>query len=416
MSPAATSARPARGDGWHIAKAQGLPKRYITSVQIDPSDPRTVYVTLGGYCAPLAAARARSARTPTSAAARLQVHRRRRDVPDISGNLPDIPANWTLVHDGQLLVATDLGVFVSSDTSGGRYEALGSGLPTAPVLSLELKPKASAGEPDTLVAATQGRGVYKLRVQGPGEAARRRPGPGARTGAKVKRAGRGLKLSFKRSVRKPVRSTSSSSRSAAGSWGSGSSRASRTPRRRSAGTGARTAGRQKVRDGIFMVRFRLKVSNGLIDNRRIDQVRRRAASPSAPPHYGREGCTLINSFKLERPVFGGTNRKSLGIAYRLLNPAKVTVTVKRGEKVVKRYTARTRRGNRTHRLRSRRRAASGATTRSRCGRSGVAARRRGRSRHGSSKADVTGPSLTSSTSMWAPKRPRRAPARSQKRS
>ena len=32
---------------------------------------------------------------------------------------------------------------------------------------------------------------------------------------------------------------------------------------------------QKVRDGIFMVRFRLKVSNGLIDNRRIDQVRKR---------------------------------------------------------------------------------------------------------------------------------------------
>ena len=50
-------------------------------------------------------------------------------------------------------------------------------------------------------------------------------------------------------------------------------------------------------------------------------------------------------------MFGGTNRKSLGIAYRLLNTAKVTVTVKRGKKVVKRYKARTRRGNRTHRLR-----------------------------------------------------------------
>ena len=38
---------------------------------------------------------------------------------------------------------------------------------------------------------------------------------------------------------------------------------------------------QKVRDGIFMVRFRLKVSNGLIDNRRIDRSASRAASPSA---------------------------------------------------------------------------------------------------------------------------------------
>ena len=55
-----------------------------------------------------------------------------------------------------------------------------------------------------------------------------------------------------------------------------------------------------------MVRFRLKVSNGLIDNRRIDQVRRKGRFSKRPPHYGREGCTLINSFKLERPVFGGT--------------------------------------------------------------------------------------------------------------
>ena len=33
---------------------------------------------------------------------------------DISGNLPDIPANWTAFHDGSVLVATDLGVYVQS--------------------------------------------------------------------------------------------------------------------------------------------------------------------------------------------------------------------------------------------------------------------------------------------------------------
>ena len=38
-------------DGWHIAAAQGLPERFITSVAIDPSDAtkKTVYATLGGY-------------------------------------------------------------------------------------------------------------------------------------------------------------------------------------------------------------------------------------------------------------------------------------------------------------------------------------------------------------------------------
>ena len=41
---------------------------------------------------------------------------------------------------------------------------------------------------------------------------------------------------------------------------------------------------QKVRDGSFMVRFRLKVSSGLIDNRRIDQVRKRGRFSKRPPH------------------------------------------------------------------------------------------------------------------------------------
>jgi hypothetical protein len=35
--------------GWHIASAAGLPNRYITSIAVDPADPKTIYVTLGGY-------------------------------------------------------------------------------------------------------------------------------------------------------------------------------------------------------------------------------------------------------------------------------------------------------------------------------------------------------------------------------
>jgi hypothetical protein len=267
---------------------------------------------------------------------------------DISGNLPDIPANWTLVRGGQLLVATNLGVFVSADANGGRYEALGSGLPTAPVFSLELKPKASPSEPDTLVAATQGRGVYKYAFKDPAKAC---TSGRALTGATVKRAGKGLKLSFERSVRKPV--TIDIFQQSIGRRVVGERLVARFKNARQAFRWNGRANRkgQKVRDGIFMVRFRLKVSNGLIDNRRIDQVRRKGRFSKRPPHYGREGCKLITSFKLERPVFGGTTRRSLGIAYRLLNTARVTVTVKRGKKVVERFKARTRRGDRTHRLR-----------------------------------------------------------------
>jgi len=106
-----------------------------------------------------------------------------------------------------------------------------------------------------------------------------------------------------------------------------------------------------VRDGVFMVRFRLRESNGLLDARRIDRVREGARWKRRPAHYGREGCALLRSFKLERPVFGGSNRRSLGIAYRLTQAARVTVTVRRGAKVIKRYRTVAREANRTHRLR-----------------------------------------------------------------
>src|SRR5439155_21587036 len=48
------SKRPARysTNGWHFARALGLPNRYITAVAIDPTDPKTVFVTLGGYLRP----------------------------------------------------------------------------------------------------------------------------------------------------------------------------------------------------------------------------------------------------------------------------------------------------------------------------------------------------------------------------
>src|SRR5205807_592104 len=36
-------------NGWHIAQHNGLPNRVISSIRMDPADPRTVYVRLAGY-------------------------------------------------------------------------------------------------------------------------------------------------------------------------------------------------------------------------------------------------------------------------------------------------------------------------------------------------------------------------------
>jgi hypothetical protein len=161
------------GGSWHVARAAGLPRRYITSVHVDPVDPGTVYVTLGGYSRRWLPVGALGESTRDVGVGHVFKSTDAGDTfTDVSGNLPDVPAESSLVRNGQLVVATDVGVFVAPGTAGGSYQQLGQGLPMAPVYSLELKPKATDAEPDTLVAATQGRGVYRYVFADPAKSAR----------------------------------------------------------------------------------------------------------------------------------------------------------------------------------------------------------------------------------------------------
>jgi len=59
----------------------------------------------------------------------------------------------------------------------------------------------------------------------------------------------------------------------------------------------------------------------------------------------------MTSFKLERPAFGGRRNRALGIAFRVARQGQVRVEVRRAGRVVRRFPARTRRANVTHRLR-----------------------------------------------------------------
>jgi hypothetical protein len=161
------------GRGWHQAKglcagcgtASGkLPKRYITSIQEDPKNPNTVYVTLGGYGRHWIPPGSFGERRANIGVGHVFVSHDHADhFTDITGNLPDITAEWTAVHNGKLLVATDLGVYIM--TSPGhpakhghrarapRYAVLGRGLPAAPVFTLRITP----GNPNKLLVATYGR-------------------------------------------------------------------------------------------------------------------------------------------------------------------------------------------------------------------------------------------------------------------
>ena len=162
-------AEPARmtSDGWHAVAAKGLPNRYITSVSMDPANPRTVYVTLGGY----------ANRQWLPPGSYLDENDTIDDghvfkstdggesFVDISGSLPDLPAFSLELSKGQLVVGTQLGPFLSKDTAGSVWVPL-PGVPSAVTTSIEVDP----ADAERLVIGTFARGVYEYRFSARGGA------------------------------------------------------------------------------------------------------------------------------------------------------------------------------------------------------------------------------------------------------
>lgn len=149
-------------DGWHIAAAAGLDQRYITSIEIDPADVRTIYVTLGGYYTALRPPGSHLDANPDIGTGNVFKSTDAGETfTDISGDLPRATATSVLVRGDQLLVATEIGVFISSDRSGTEWAPLGTGLPNAPVNQIRLRP----GMPSQLFAASFGRGVWSYEFK-----------------------------------------------------------------------------------------------------------------------------------------------------------------------------------------------------------------------------------------------------------
>ncbi len=153
-------------NGWHRAAAfcsgcgtanGRLPERYITSIQESPANPNTIYVTLGGYERRWIPPGSFGENVSNVGVGHVFVsHDHGQHFKNITGNLPDISANWTAIHDGKLLVATDLGVFIQTSKRLGRkaaYAVLGRGLPTAPVFTIRADP----GNRNKFLISTYGR-------------------------------------------------------------------------------------------------------------------------------------------------------------------------------------------------------------------------------------------------------------------
>lgn len=144
-------------NGWHLATARDLPNRYITGIAIAPDDPKTIYVTLAGYLSNL--------RPPGSyidpnesigSGLLFKSTDAGESFRNISGNLPNVQANSVLIRGQQLVVATDIGGFISSDLDGSTWAPLGDNLPNAPLNMIRLQP----GNPQALFGASFGRGVW----------------------------------------------------------------------------------------------------------------------------------------------------------------------------------------------------------------------------------------------------------------
>jgi photosystem II stability/assembly factor-like uncharacterized protein len=121
-----------------------LPRRYISDIVTDPTDPQTVYVSLSGF-------QSGHIFKSTTGGGSWQ---------DVSGNLPDVPANALAINPSDpqnLILGTDLGVFQTFN--GGQSWMLVEGMPKVSVFDIDAN--VSTG---LVRVATHGRGLYEMKL------------------------------------------------------------------------------------------------------------------------------------------------------------------------------------------------------------------------------------------------------------
>jgi hypothetical protein len=298
-------------DGWHIAKAAGLPSRLITSVRMDPQDPRTLYVTLGGYARHWAAPGALGEDTSKVGTGHVFKSTDAGETfTDVSGDLPDVPASWSVIHNGHLVVGTDIGVFESCDTRGGGYARMGTGMPVTPISTLRFKP----GDPDTLVAATFGRSIYTYHF-GPADNLKCAVACTAAAHAKVAPRGRGLRFTVRGRYRADVRRITR--------------RGTKVVKRFRKRSRPLTWKPRRAKPGIYAARVRRGS-----EVRELAFVRRGGRFRRGPRFAAAESCSFLRSAALNAPAF---SRRALVARFRLRRDGIVRVTAtQRGRRLLRR--------------------------------------------------------------------------------
>ncbi|MGH9834598.1 MAG: hypothetical protein ACRD9Y_16400 [Blastocatellia bacterium] len=141
----------------NVTKAP-LPNRYVTDIALDPNYRRRAVVVYSGF----------NTNTPATPGHVFMTDDQGATWANISGNLPDIPVNSVVIDPllaGAVYIGTDLGVFQTMD-GGATWIRLSSGMPKVAVFMLRY-----AAANRSLVAATHGRGVFRLALPIPRVAA-----------------------------------------------------------------------------------------------------------------------------------------------------------------------------------------------------------------------------------------------------
>jgi Tol biopolymer transport system component len=92
-------------------------------------------------------------------------------------------------------------------------------------------------------------------------------------------------------------------------------------------------GRSATSDGFYVVRLAMALP-GRPDVRQLVFQRRRGKFAARPVHTLRDTCSVLRSFRLSSPVFGGKNARALQISYVLGGASDVEISVRRGREVV----------------------------------------------------------------------------------
>jgi hypothetical protein len=136
--------------------APAFPNRFIQGLFVEPNHPEHVYAVFNGF----------SRRwTSTFSAGEGHVFESNNGGTtwtDISANLPDAPADDVVLVNGHLVLASDIGVMISSGPHGGTWTRLGTNLPNASVNDLQVSPDGSY-----ILAATHGRGLWTIPTPAP---------------------------------------------------------------------------------------------------------------------------------------------------------------------------------------------------------------------------------------------------------